>query len=167
MLTKMDVINYSVSSTVKNQVVLYQPEIPANTGNIVRLCANTNTELCLIEPLGFSMDDKKLIRAGLDYHEFTSIKRYQNWQSWHEDNPTHLSVGLTTKTTQSFYDLDLQNPTALIFGPETRGLPENIKTQIQCARVPMACNQRSLNLSNSVAIVLYETLRHQGFDGFV
>ena len=167
MLMKAVETNCLVSSIVKNQVVLYQPEIPANTGNIVRLCANTNTELCLIEPLGFSMEDKKLIRAGLDYHEFTSIKRYPSWQSWHETNQTHIAIGLTTKTTKSFYDLDLKQPTALIFGPETRGLPDEIKAQIKCARVPMASNQRSLNLSNSVAIVLYETLRHQGFAGFL
>ena len=165
MLMKAVVTICSVSSIVKNQVVLYQPEIPANTGNIVRLCANTNTELCLIEPLGFSMEDKKLIRAGLDYHEFTSVKKYASWQNWYEDNQMYTPVGLTTKTTQSFYRLTLDQPTALIFGPETRGLPSDIKNQIHCARLPMAQNQRSLNLSNSVAIVLYETLRHQGFDG--
>ena len=156
-----------MNSIVSNQIVLFQPEIPANTGNIVRLCANTNTELSLIEPLGFSMDDKKLIRAGLDYHEFTSIKRYPNWDSWLQTNPDICAIGLTTKTQQSFYECQLDKPTALIFGPETRGLPDEIKNQILCARIPMASHQRSLNLSNSVAIVLYETLRHQGFANFL
>ena len=112
------------------------------------------------------MDDKKLVRAGLDYHEFTPIKQYDNWSHWKKDNPHFFIIGLTTKTKTSFYDYKLDQPTALIFGPETRGLPENIKNEISCARIPMASHQRSLNLSNSVAIVLYETLRHQGFPDF-
>lgn len=165
MRMKMVVTSYSVNSIVKNQVVLFQPEIPANTGNIVRLCANTGTELCLIEPLGFSMDDKKLIRAGLDYHEFTPIKRFKDWSHWREENKSYVPIGLTTKTTKSFYTYDLNQPIALVFGPETRELPDSIKSEINCARIPMADNQRSLNLSNSVAIVLYETLRYQGFPG--
>lgn len=150
-------------SSIHNQIVLFEPEIPANTGNIVRLCANTNTNLTLIEPLGFDLDDKKLIRAGLDYHEFASIKTYPNWTQWLTNNSEVNIVALTTKTDQSIYDLPLTRPTTLLFGPETRGLPDHIKERTTCARIPMAHNQRSLNLSNSVAIVLYELLRQQNF----
>jgi tRNA (cytidine/uridine-2'-O-)-methyltransferase len=146
-----------------NQVVLFEPEIPANTGNIIRLCANTQTKLTLIGKLGFELDDKKLRRAGLDYHEFAAINQYDSWSSWRLDYPELPCIALSTKGTQAYHQIDLAPPHALVFGPETRGLPQDIRDEITCCRIPMAAQQRSLNLSNSVAIVLYEMLRQQHF----
>lgn len=148
---------------LSNQVVLYEPEIPANTGNIIRLCANTQTQLTLIGKLGFELDDKKLRRAGLDYHEFAAIKHFTSWSTWRNAYPMLPCLALSTKGEQSYHQIDLSGPYALVFGPETRGLPQSIRDEITCCRIPMADNQRSLNLSNSVAIVLYETLRQQNF----
>lgn len=146
-----------------NQVVLFEPEIPANTGNIIRLCANTQTQLTLIGQLGFELDDKKLKRAGLDYHEFAAIKQYPDWASWRIHHPDLPCIALSTKGKCHYHEIDLSPPHAIVFGPETRGLPQYIREDVTCCRIPMARDQRSLNLSNSVAIVLYEVLRQQHF----
>lgn len=149
-------------------VVLYQPEIPPNTGNIIRLCANTGSRLHLIEPLGFELDDKRLRRAGLDYHEFAELGVYPSLEAFVEQiRPARLLMASTRSSTR--YDrIDYQPDDALVFGPETRGLPETVRESVppeQRIRLPMRPGQRSLNLSNAVAAVLYEAWRQQGFGG--
>ncbi len=149
-------------------VVLYQPEIPPNTGNIIRLCANTGSRLHLIEPLGFELDDKRLRRAGLDYHEFAELAVYPSLAAFVEQTrPARLLMASTRSSTR--YDrIDYRPDDALVFGPETRGLPEAVRESVppeQRIRLPMRPDQRSLNLSNAVAVVLYEAWRQQGFDG--
>jgi tRNA (cytidine/uridine-2'-O-)-methyltransferase len=144
-------------------IILFEPEIPQNTGNIIRLSANTGCQLHLIEPLGFELDDKKLRRAGLDYHEFASIKTYKNWQLCLDSNHFSTVYGLTTKGTQSHCNFSYKADDAFIFGPETRGLPDEILSSIQKTRIPMMEGSRSLNLSNSVAIMVYEAWRQLGF----
>ena len=152
-------------------VVLYEPEIPANTGNIIRLCANTGAQLHLIKPLGFELDDKKLKRAGLDYHEWA---RMQIWDSIELCLADLKAKGigindifpLTTKGSATPHTVDLNRPVALLMGPETRGLPEQVRLmfpQEQWIRLPMAENSRSLNLSNATAVIVYEAWRQQGF----
>lgn len=147
-------------------IVLFQPEIPPNTGNIIRLCANTGAQLHLIEPLGFTLDDKRLRRAGLDYHEFARVKRYKNLAEFLENiKPTNI-FACSTKGTVCYSDAQFTQNDALLFGPETRGLPQEILTQFspeQILRIPMLPHSRSLNLSNSVAVILYEALRQNGF----
>lgn len=152
-------------------VILYQPEIPANTGNIIRLCANTGAQLHLIEPLGFALEDRKLRRAGLDYHEWA---RLQLWQTL-DDCLRYLEqqgirqdaiFPMTTKGQSSPFQVDLNRPVALLLGPETRGLPEEVRqrfAQQNWLRLPMAVDSRSLNLSNATAIIVYEAWRQQGF----
>ncbi len=164
-------------------IVLVQPKMPSNTGNIIRLCANTGAKLHLVKPLGFELDDKKLRRAGLDYHEYANLQVYDTWQ----DLFTHLQnlacqhiVALTTKFSQPFYDYDFKiknsaenQNIALVFGSETDGLPQNIRNDIanyhtkknNWLRLPMLPTSRSLNLSNSVAICLYEVWRQLEFYG--
>ncbi len=151
-------------------VVLFEPEIAPNTGNIIRLCANTGAKLHLIEPLGFDLDDKKLRRAGLDYHEFADL---QIWKSFPEfltatqqARPSAQRFALTTKATTRYDHADVGNNDYLIFGPETRGLPDTILQQFpneNKLRLPMMPNSRSLNLSNTVAIMVYECWRQQDF----
>lgn len=149
-------------------VVLFEPEIPPNTGNIIRLCANTGCALHLIEPFGFSLAHKQLRRAGLDYHEFVSLRIYPNWAAFCQHNPAAHLYALTTKgkihhSAIAFHDNDY-----LVFGPETRGLPADILTALpatQKLRIPMAAHSRSLNLSNSVAIVVYEAWRQLNYPG--
>ena len=152
-------------------VVLYEPEIPANTGNIIRLCANTGAQLHLIKPLGFELDDKKLKRAGLDYHEWA---RMQIWDSIELCLADLKAKGigindifpLTTKGSATPHTVDLNRPVALLMGPETRGLPEQVRLmfpQENWIRLPMAENSRSLNLSNATAVIVYEAWRQQGF----
>jgi len=143
-------------------VILFQPEIPPNTGNIIRLCANTGCTLHLIEPLGFPLDDKRMIRAGLDYHEFADIHVYQNLQECIETIPGKI-YAFTTKATALYTEVNYHPEDALLFGPETRGLPENIRDQSICVRLPMLPNSRSLNLSNTVAVAVYEAWRQNGF----
>jgi len=143
-------------------VILFQPEIPPNTGNIIRLCANTGCTLHLIEPLGFPLDDKRMIRAGLDYHEFADIHVYQNLQECIETIPGKI-YAFTTKATALYTEVKYHPEDALLFGPETRGLPENIRDQSICVRLPMLPNSRSLNLSNTVAVAVYEAWRQNGF----
>jgi tRNA (cytidine/uridine-2'-O-)-methyltransferase len=152
-------------------IVLYQPEIPPNTGNIIRLCANTGCALHLIEPLGFRLDDKQLRRAGLDYHEWADIKTYQNIDelSAEELAPKNALYALSTKGSKSYHHADFKAGDYLVFGPETRGLPDEYLSRLadeQVLRLPMLEHSRSLNLSNTVAIVTYEALRQQQFNGF-
>lgn len=143
-------------------VILYQPEIPPNTGNIIRLCANTGCALHLIEPLGFPLDDKRMIRAGLDYHEFADIHVYPDLNACLA-KITGKVYAFTTKATTLYTDVNYDPEDALLFGPETRGLPETIREQSICVRLPMLPKSRSLNLSNSVAVAVYEAWRQNGF----
>ncbi|MBI1423907.1 MAG: tRNA (uridine(34)/cytosine(34)/5-carboxymethylaminomethyluridine(34)-2'-O)-methyltransferase TrmL [Gammaproteobacteria bacterium] len=151
-------------------VVLYEPEIPPNTGNIIRLCANTGCQLHLIEPLGFDLDDAKLKRAGLDYHEFTAVKTYQSLAAFMQAVQPVRLFGLSTHGTSSFYDVAFAAGDAFLFGPETRGLPVSVREQLgadKVLRIPLLPDNRSLNLSNAAAIVVYEAWRQQGFAGAI
>lgn len=152
------------------QIVLYEPEIPANTGNIIRLCANTGAQLHLIEPLGFSLDDKKLRRAGLDYHEWVDVKVHPSLTACLKQFDPQRLFALTTKGTQRVSDISYQADDVLVFGPETRGLPVEFLTTINPGHrlyLPMQAESRSLNLSNAVAIVLYEAWRQLSFPGAI
>jgi len=151
-------------------VVLYEPEIAPNTGNIIRLCANTGAQLHLIEPLGFNLDDKKLRRAGLDYHEFATLKTWPDYSSFlnaaKADNPNANFYALTTKASTRYDHAKLSSSDYLIFGPETRGLPDDVLAQFKTEnklRLPMRPDSRSLNLSNAVAVVVYEAWRQVDF----
>jgi len=149
-------------------IVLVHPEIPPNTGNVIRLCANTGCQLHLVEPLGFSMDDKLLRRAGLDYHEYAEVKRHADWASLlaHEQPRADRMFALTTRGTRSVHDQPFQAGDWLVFGSESGGLPATLREQwplTQCLRLPMRPGQRSLNLSNAVAVVAYEAWRQNGF----
>jgi tRNA (cytidine/uridine-2'-O-)-methyltransferase len=147
-------------------VVLYQPEIPSNTGNIIRLCANTGAALHLVKPLGFALDDKRLRRAGLDYHEFASVVVHQNWADCADKLKDRRIFAVSTKGVQRYDLVDYMNGDAFLFGPETRGLPTWILGAIpeeQRIRLPMVPGSRSLNLSNAAAVVLYEAWRHVDF----
>lgn len=149
-------------------IVLFEPEIPANTGNIIRLCANTGAKLHLVQPLGFELDDKKLRRAGLDYHEWAEIKVHADMNAFVEHESYHKIYALTTKGKRCYSDVQFKDGDALLFGPETRGLPDNILTSLpdeQRVRLPMLPASRSLNLSNTVAVTLYEAWRQVGFTG--
>jgi tRNA (cytidine/uridine-2'-O-)-methyltransferase len=149
-------------------IVLVAPEIPPNTGNVIRLSANTGCDLHLIEPLGFSMDDKQMRRAGLDYHEYASVVRHQDWSHFLQNtqaDPTRL-FAMTTRAQNSVYGVAFQAGDWLVFGSETQGLPDEVRGQIppsQTIKLPMQPGQRSLNLSNSVAVTVYEAWRQQGF----
>ncbi|NVK44427.1 MAG: tRNA (uridine(34)/cytosine(34)/5-carboxymethylaminomethyluridine(34)-2'-O)-methyltransferase TrmL [Oceanospirillaceae bacterium] len=147
-------------------VVLFQPEIPPNTGNIIRLCANTGFSLHLIEPLGFDFDDKKLRRAGLDYHEFAAVQRWPDLVSCVRTlQPAHVWA-LTTKGSRCYSDAAYAAGDVLLFGPETRGLPADVLEMLpaeQRLRLPMKADSRSLNLSNCCAVVVYEAWRQLGF----
>ena len=149
-------------------VVLFEPEIPPNTGNIIRLCANSGAQLHLIKPLGFSPTDSKLKRAGLDYHDWASVHQHDNLNAFKETvNPPRL-FALSTRGTRNYADVSYQPNDALLFGPETRGLPQTLLDALpkdRILRIPMQPHNRSLNLSNAVAIVLYEAWRQQGFAG--
>ncbi len=147
-------------------IVLFEPEIPANTGNIIRLCANTGAKLHLIQPLGFELDDKKLRRAGLDYHEWADIKVHADIEVFLSTEQYARVYALTTKAKQCYSDAIFQPDDVLMFGPETRGLPDSILTALpeqQRLRLPMLPESRSLNLSNTVAVTIYEAWRQQGF----
>lgn len=149
-------------------IVLYQPEIPPNTGNIIRLAANTGARLHLIEPLGFSLDEKSVRRAGLDYHELSQVQSWGSWEQFTNESEVQRLLAFTTKATLNYSDVRYQAGDGLLFGPETRGLPADIRDGLpdeQRVRIPMQTNSRSLNLSNSVAIGLYEALRQTGFPG--
>jgi tRNA (cytidine/uridine-2'-O-)-methyltransferase len=147
-------------------IVLYQPEIPPNTGNIIRLCANTGYSLHLIEPLGFEWDDKRVRRAGLDYHEFTDVKRHASLEAYLEDRKPKRVFACTTKGKRFHHEPDYQAGDCLLFGPESRGLPEDLIFSLpeqQRVRIPMCPNSRSMNLSNAVAVFVYESWRQLGF----
>jgi tRNA (cytidine/uridine-2'-O-)-methyltransferase len=148
------------------KIVLYQPEIPPNTGNIMRLCANTGCSLHLIEPLGFDLEEKKLRRAGLDYREFARVQLYPCLDEFSQKHPGSRLLALTTKGAQTYSKVSFDGDDALLFGPETRGLPAAVLDKLppaQRLRIPMQDNSRSLNLSNAAAIVTYEALRQLGF----
>lgn len=147
-------------------IALYEPEIPPNTGNIIRLTANMGATLHLIEPLGFSLEHKQLRRAGMDYQDIAHVQRHANWQAFSAWLGTRRLFALTTKGHKSYHEIAYQPEDVLLFGPETRGLPNDILHSlptVQRLYLPMAANSRSLNLSNSVAVVAYEAWRQQGF----
>lgn len=149
-------------------IVLFEPEIPPNTGNIIRLCANTGCQLHLVEPLGFDLDDKRLRRAGLDYDEWASVRVHRDWQACREALSAHRHFALSTRGVTCYGEARFEPGDALLFGPETRGLPVEIINGLakpQRLRIPMLPHSRSLNLSNSVAIVVYEAWRQLGFSG--
>ncbi len=154
---------------MKNIVVLVEPEIPANTGNIARTCVATGTALHLVEPLGFDISDKQVKRAGLDYWfdlDLTIWPSLDECLQYFRMHPEYTMVLATTKAVHAHSDHDLTKPCALFFGKETKGLPESLifAHPEQAVRIPMLADTRSLNLSNSVAVLLYETLRQQGYE---
>ena len=146
-------------------VILYQPEIPPNTGNIIRLCANTGARLHLVDPLGFVLDDARVRRAGLDYRELANVERYKNWPDFLQKNRDMKIWAFSTRGRKPYQQAKFRKYDGLLFGSETRGLPDQILEQAgkQVLRIPMRSGSRSLNLSNTVAIVLYEALRQQDF----
>jgi tRNA (cytidine/uridine-2'-O-)-methyltransferase len=149
-------------------VVLYQPEIPPNTGNIIRLCANTGAQLHLIEPLGFDMQDRSMRRAGLDYHEYASVKRYPHWQAYLEQTQVSRErlFAFSTKGKKDAHSISFEKGDHFVFGSETQGLPQGVRDEFDpdhLLRLTMRASQRSLNLSNTVAIVVYEAWRQLGF----
>ena len=149
-------------------IVLFQPEIPPNTGNIIRLCANTGADLHLVEPLGFSFDDKALRRAGLDYHEYARVTRHPDWSACRTALAGRRLFAMTTKGTASPFSTLLRDGDVFVFGCETRGLPPEIMAEFgaeQRLRLPMLPTQRSLNLSNAVAVTVFEAWRQNGFNG--
>ncbi len=149
-------------------IVLYEPEIPGNTGNIIRLCANTGVQLHLIEPMGFVLDDARLRRAGLDYHEWAQVKVHQDWAAARLALADRRWFACTTKGQTSAFDVAFQSGDVLVFGPESRGLPAHVLAEFEVdhkLRMPMLAQSRSLNLSNSVAVMVYEGWRQQGFAG--
>ena len=151
-------------------VILYEPEIPPNTGNIIRLCANTGAQLHLIRPLGFELDDKQLRRAGLDYHEYAEMKVHDNLDACLHTLPDVRLFAFTTKASRHYHEASFQAGDALLFGPESRGLPADLLASLmpeQRLRLPMLPQNRSLNLSNSVAVAVYEAWRQLGFAGAI
>jgi tRNA (cytidine/uridine-2'-O-)-methyltransferase len=151
-------------------VVLVEPEIPPNTGNIIRLCANTGAQLHLIEPLGFPLDDAKMRRAGLDYHEVAGMRVHADWATFMRDEapePARM-FAFTTRGSAPFYDRAFEAGDWFVFGPETRGLPAALLDEFEAARrvrLPMRPGNRSMNLANTVAIVVFEAWRQHAFDG--
>jgi len=147
-------------------IVLFEPEIPPNTGNIIRLSANTGTRLHLIRPLGFKLDDKQLKRASLDYSEFSNIFVYNSYKDFlSKESPTNI-YGISTRGEQAYSEIKYHAGDYLLFGPETRGLPDEILNSLKqdkVLKIPMKPNSRSLNLSNAVAVVLYEALKQNSF----
>ncbi|MBQ9141692.1 MAG: tRNA (uridine(34)/cytosine(34)/5-carboxymethylaminomethyluridine(34)-2'-O)-methyltransferase TrmL [Lachnospiraceae bacterium] len=146
-------------------IILHQPEIPQNTGNIGRTCVATGTTLHLIEPLGFRLDEKSIKRAGMDYWQHLEVHRYMNFEEFLEKNPNAKIWMATTKAKQTYSEVEFGENDFIMFGKESAGIPEEILVDYEdtCIRIPMLPEIRSLNLSNSVAIVLYEALRQQGF----
>ncbi|MBH80716.1 MAG: tRNA (uridine(34)/cytosine(34)/5-carboxymethylaminomethyluridine(34)-2'-O)-methyltransferase TrmL [Gammaproteobacteria bacterium] len=147
-------------------VVLYQPEIPPNTGNVIRICANTGANLHLVEPLGFELDNKRLRRAGLDYHEFADIHVHASYKALLNSLGSRRIYAFTTKASRSFSSTTFAKDDVLLFGPETRGLPANILAEFSrqnLLRIPMRKGSRSLNLSNAVAVAVFEAWRQLGY----
>lgn len=149
-------------------IVLFEPEIPPNTGNIIRLAANTGCQVHLIEPLGFVLDDKRLRRAGLDYGEWRDLKTYPNWPEFLEQCRPNRLFGLSTKGHKHHSDIQFQAGDYLLFGPETRGLPAELREGLgpdHLLRIPMQADSRSMNLSNAVSVVVYEAWRQLDYNG--
>ena len=148
-------------------IALFEPEIPPNTGNIIRLCANTGAALHLIEPLGFKLEDKQLKRAGLDYHEYANLTLHNNWTDFASTMVGRRMFAITTKGSQNYANVSFKAGDVFVFGPETRGLPDDIRNTFapECRlRLPMLPDSRSLNLSNSAAVLLYEAWRQADFE---
>lgn len=160
-----------VNNTATNQhnlsIIIHQPDMPANTGNIIRLCANTGCDLHLVKPMGFNLNDTKLRRAGLDYHEYTTLTVHESWLDCLNYFVGRRIIAIETNTIQNYANIEYQNNDVLLFGSETRGLLakelESLPLTSQVASIPMQPGQRSLNLANSVAIVVYEAWRQLGF----
>lgn len=163
---KLSPANITLVISVMFNIVLYQPEIPPNTGNIIRLCANTGCYLHLIQPLGFELDNSKLKRAGLDYHEWADIQLHASLDAYCKMVSTRM-FALSTRGRTLYSNASFQHGDSLLFGPETRGLPQSFLDDLpedQVLRLPMLEHSRSLNLSNSVAVVTYEALNQTGFE---
>ena len=151
-------------------IILFEPEIPPNTGNIIRLCANIGAALHLVEPLGFKLEDKQLKRAGLDYHEYATLQVHKNWADCKAALAGKRMFAITTKGSARYTECQFCDEDVFVFGPETRGLPEEIRSEFtpECRlRLPMLAESRSLNLSNSAAVLLYEAWRQTGFENGV
>ncbi len=149
-------------------IVLYQPEIPPNTGNIMRLCVNAGARLHLVEPLGFKLEDKELRRAGLDYREWADVRTYPDFEVFLETVQPPRVLAFSTRARRFYTDAQYKENDVLLFGPETRGLPQNLLDNLpeeHRLRLPLVPGNRSLNLSNAVAVVVYEAWRQQGFVG--
>ncbi len=149
-------------------IVLYQPEIPQNAGNIIRLCANTGFPLHLIRPLGFKIDDRKARRAGLDYHELANMSVHANLEAYLDERKPARVFAITTKGQTQYHEVSFARGDALFFGPETRGLPADFLANVPSIhrlRIPMKPNSRSLNLNNAVAVIAYEAWRQLQFSG--
>ena len=150
------------------ELILYQPEIPPNTGNIIRLCANTGANLHVIRPLGFELDDKQLRRAGLDYHEFASLRAYDSLDECLAGLGERRLFAISTRGSADYSAVDYQPGDAFLLGPETRGLPQELLDNLpddRVLRIPMRPDNRSLNLSNAAAVLLYAAWRQQGYEG--
>ncbi len=150
------------------EIILFEPEIPPNTGNIIRLCANTGTALHLVEPLGFTLEDKQLQRAGLDYHEYASLKVHPNWQTCLDHFAGRRLFAATTKGAKRYTEVNYRDGDVFVFGPESRGLPAEILASFPSerrVRLPMRPQNRSLNLSNAAAVLIFEAWRQSGFNG--
>lgn len=149
-------------------VVYYEPEIPSNTGATIRLCANAGSRLHLIEPISFDMDDKKLKRAGLDYHEYVTVKIWPSFSAYRIENPQGMVYACSTHASHHYSECQFNLGDTLLFGPETRGLPADLLQEIEGLeriRIPMSGNGRSLNLANATSVILYEAWRQSGFKG--
>lgn len=150
------------------EIVLYEPEIPPNTGNVIRLCANTGCRMHLVRPLGFSLRDKQLARAGLDYRELADIVQHEDWAACRSQLTGRRLFAVTTRGERRYDEPRYRDGDVFVFGPETRGLPAEVIAQVpaeQRIRVPMVASSRTLNLSNTVALVIYESWRQLGFPG--
>lgn len=159
-----------VDITPTLNIVLFEPEIPPNTGNIIRLCANIGARLHLIEPVAFELDDKRLRRAGLDYGEWQSMQIHSNWQTFLETAQPERLFAISTKGASHYHEVNYLAGDYLVFGPETRGLPDAVLgkfTPEDIIRIPMQPDSRSLNLSNSAAVIAYEAWRQMSFTGAV
>ena len=155
-------------STTMFSLILYEPEIPPNTGNVIRLCANTGTALHLIEPLGFDLEERKLRRAGLDYREFAVVQTHTSLESCLENLGRPRVFALSTRGATRYDTAEFRKGDALMLGPETRGLPQDVLDALpeeQRLRLPMQIGSRSLNLSNTAAVIVYEAWRQLGFEG--
>lgn len=151
-------------------IVLYEPEIPPNTGNIIRLCANMGFHLHLIEPLGFDLDDKKVRRAGLDYSEMANVTRHANWQNFIDEHGKSRLFAISTKGSHWYSEQVFEDGDFLVMGPETRGLPAQVRESDVIdgvLRIPMREGSRSMNLSNATAVIAYEAWRQLSFDGAI